>query len=238
MRIYNEKSDHFYTDHNVKLRVFICMESEQEFTKFSELASELQGEIIKYVDNMSYIGQANKACYAQVRKQQIEYIVDMHRKQDFTMVKLNIPPFVFITGVERYSSALGWYISNETCVIDPNSLNFYKLGTREKWNSSNIRYPNTFLIDHRNEKYNCMRPTNLLIACLEQNESEVKRLLKMYPIKQEHVIKGDSKSEEWYKDRNTRLFFDEALDAAKMIPGNKVMPLLLAHCATESDANN
>ncbi len=209
------------------------MELEWKFTPFSELVPELQNKVIKHVDDMSYIGQANKSSYAQVKKQQIAYIAKMHRMQDFTKVKLNIPPFVFFVNEFQYNPCCpnNTQYFPRVCAVDPNSRIFYKDSVIEKWNSANVRYPDTFRVDCRGDEYYSIKPSNLLIACLEQNESEVRRLVNMYPIKPEHVTKGDSKSEAYYEDKDTRFLFDQALNAAKMIPDNKIMPLLLAHCA-------
>ena len=142
----------------------------ERFTLFSELAPELQGKVIKRVDNMSYIGQVNKECYAEVKSQQVVYIAKMYRVQDFTKVKLNIPSFIFFgkpgDGYNPHvPNPSEYYIFSGVYVIDPNNRFFYKPSTIEKWNSSNVRYPDTFRLDCRGEKHYSILPTNLVIAC-------------------------------------------------------------------------
>lgn len=204
---------------------------EQEFQK------KLVKKVIKHVDDMSYIGQASKACYAEVKRQQIHYIAKMHRLQDPSLIRVNIPPFVYIDQWNR-GSCRGRY------AIDPNSRIFYKESIIETWPLSSAvvnfeRMPlctghdnNKFHVGFADtDKYERKRPTNLLIACFEQDEYEAQRLVRFYPLAEEHIIPGNPQSEKLYRDPFTPGLFREALCASKMIPGNKATQALLAHLA-------
>jgi hypothetical protein len=203
---------------------------EQEFQK------KLVKKVIKRVDDMSYIGQANKQCYAEVKRQQIAYIATMHRLQDPSLIRVNIPPFVFRCD-RKYHNGKG--------AIDPNSREFYKQSTIDSWPLSNavatvnrlpesVGYNNdTFHVVFADaDKYERRRPTNLLIACLQQNEGEAQRLVRMYPLAKEHIIPDSPQSEHLYRDPLTPMLFREALSVSKMIPGNKATQVLLDHLAT------
>ncbi len=184
---------------------------------FDRLKPELQEIVIMMVDDMSYIGQTNKSCCAQVKKQQLNHIVDMHRLQDPRLAKPNVPPFMFfahpIHGNDRRDGK---------CAVDPNSRIFYKDSTKGKYPLGCGAYHDTFHIDFSgDDKYQRVMPTSLLIACLTQNECEAKRLLRFYPLAPQHITAGDPQSKKLSKDPQTPQLFLEALCASKMIPNNK-----------------
>src|SRR5260221_4626605 len=74
-----------------------------EFYHFNELLPELKPCVIDHVDNMASIGQANKECYAIVKRKQTQYIIQMQKDQNPSLARLNIPPFMFRSTKYRYS---------------------------------------------------------------------------------------------------------------------------------------
>lgn len=192
---------------------------------FDRMEPELQNVVIMFVDDLSYIGQTNKSCYAQVKKQQLYHIVDMHGLQDPRLAKPNIPPFVFFI-----DPSCDDHRGNGKRAIDPNSRIFYKDSTWEKYPLGCGAYHDTFHIDFNgDDKYQRVGPTNLLIACLMQKECAAQRLVRFYPLAPQHVIAGDSQSKKLYEDFLTPRLFLEALCASKMIPNNKATAILLEH---------
>lgn len=195
------------------------------FHCLGNLAPELQQIVILHIDNLSYIGQSNKAWFAEVKKQQLDHIVDMHQQQNPRLARPNIPPLVFF-GVPFHNGDR----RDGKRAIDPNSRIFYKESTKNKYPLGCGAYHDRFHIDFSgDDKYQRVGPTNLLIACLTQNECEVKRLLRFYPLVKQHIIAGDCQSEKLYKDGDTKRLFLEALCASRVIANNKATCILLEY---------
>jgi hypothetical protein len=195
------------------------------FHNFGLLEPMFQKAVVMLADDLSYIGQANKAWYAEVKKEQLKHIVDQHQLQDPRLARSNIPPFVFF--VDPLYDGTQW---NGKCAVDPSSRVFYKDSTKGKYPVKSGVCHDRFHVEFSDDdKYKRIQPTNLLIACLTQNEGEAKRLLRFYPLVPQHVIAGDSQSKKLYEDDETQKLFMEALCVSKMIPDNRATCILLEY---------
>jgi hypothetical protein len=149
----------------------------------------------------------------ELQKDIVERLVNMHRLQDPKLAKPNIPPFMFVNN-----------ISGEKCIIDSTKRMFYKPSTVDGVHSD--QFPLRFDV-YCNEH---IRPTNLLIACLQKDVTAAQRLLKLYPLTEKQVVENDPQSQQLYNNyMETKQLFIEALCASKAIQNNKTTDLLLQH---------
>jgi len=192
----------------------------KEFTPFPQLAPELKSLVIDQVDNMSFIGQTNKECYAIVQKKQIDYIIRMHDKQDPSLAQFNITPFVFLGAENDFG---GKY------ALNPNSKTFYKWPTQEKYFSQDENtYKNFHSTITWNDPYKHIEPTNLLINIFKRDINGIKALLiKQYKLVPEKIYENQ------HRNMTTKNFLMYAYYTAKKLGLSDIITILEQHGESE-----